>query len=192
MPAIAVDRGVTVAVRACTDGVDAATRYQAEDAVTDGTVEAKGVASNGAYVGDLNEVGRHVDFSVTATQAGDHEVVIGYANGRPGRAGLYVAESRVHDLHFPATPDWDVFRVTAPVRVRLEAGINTLRIQTDAGDDQTIDRAAVRRARWRARRRGTVERRRRWMSDRQRGGAPGWPVVAAALLLLLLRRRDPA
>ncbi|MBS1118631.1 MAG: alpha-glucosidase [Deltaproteobacteria bacterium] len=139
VPAAPVDRAVTVAVRGCT--ADVPTRYEAEAAVTNATVGAKAVASGGSYVGALNVVGSYVELHVMAAQAGEHDVTIGYANGRASRAvrGLYVGGTRIHDLYFPTTPDWDDFTVTQPVRVQLAAGDNTLRIQTDAADDETID-----------------------------------------------------
>lgn len=139
VPAAAVDREVTVAVRPC--AAEVPTRYEAEAAATNATVSAKPVASGGAYISALNQVGRYVEVTVTAAQDGDHDVVFGYANGRTGRAvrGLHVGGARVADVFFPTTPDWDAFTVTAPVRVALHAGPNSLRLQTDAGDDETID-----------------------------------------------------
>ncbi|HEU0032353.1 MAG TPA: TIM-barrel domain-containing protein [Kofleriaceae bacterium] len=139
VPASTLDTPHTIAVRTCTP--TAAIRREAEDGITDATVTAKPDASGGAYVGGLNAIGRHVDVSVDIASAGDYELVIGYANGRARRAirGLYVDGTRVADLYFASTPDWDAFGTTDPVRVALHAGANTIRIQTDDGDPETVD-----------------------------------------------------
>ena len=139
VPATPVDRDLTITLRSCQPELP--TRFEAETATTNASVSDKPVASGGSFVGALNVVGSFVELSVTATQAGDHDLVLGYANGRAHRAvrGLYLDGVRAHDLFFPTTPDWDAFTVTTPVRVTLRAGANVVRIQTDADDPETID-----------------------------------------------------
>jgi alpha-glucosidase (family GH31 glycosyl hydrolase) len=138
-PAKPIASDVAIAVRAC--AADVPTRFEAEAGTTNATVSTKPTASGGGYVGALNVPGSYVEITVTAASAGDHDVVIGYANGRAARAvrGLYVGGTRVRDVVFATTPDWDAFSVSDRIRVPLAAGANTLRLQTDADDAETVD-----------------------------------------------------
>ena len=89
----------------------------------------------------MNTVGKYVEVNVVTDADGERDLIVGYANGRATRAtrGLYLEGTRVADLVFASTPDWDAFRTTPPVRVALHAGTNMLRIQTDAADAETVD-----------------------------------------------------
>ncbi|MBN1411118.1 MAG: carbohydrate-binding protein [Spirochaetales bacterium] len=117
------------------------TRYEAEAGETNAAIGSKVAASAGRYVGGMDLAGTFVSIPVNVPAAGDYEIGIGYANGKEGTAyrSLYINNSHVLDVDFPVTEGWSSFTERDPITVNLNAGSNTVKIQTDSGDAYTID-----------------------------------------------------
>ncbi len=116
-------------------------RFQAEGGRTSGAIGRKATASGGTYVGGLETPDSFVEIDVSADTDGDHELAIGFANGSATWASraLYVNGVAAGDVVFPPSSDWWMFERTAYRPIRLNAGANTIRIQTDPGDRATAD-----------------------------------------------------
>lgn len=117
-----------------------ATRYEAESAVVlGGQVESSSSASNGSYVGGLNNVGSYVEFrNVNAPTAGAYRLSVNVANGwsDTSKLHLYVNGTSYAAILVPKTGSWGAFsRNILEVPVTLQAGGNTIRLQKDAATD---------------------------------------------------------
>ncbi len=115
----------------------AATRYEAENAVCQGTIDSDHTGFSGTgFCNTTNAVGASVEWTVNAASAGTATLTFRYANGsttsRP--MTLTVNGAAAGTLDFPGTGSWDTWAnatVTAPVN----AGSNTIRVTatTSAG-----------------------------------------------------------
>jgi alpha-glucosidase (family GH31 glycosyl hydrolase) len=116
-------------------------RYEAENGTTNATIGSKPEASGGKYVGGMDTVGKYVTVTVNVASAGNYNTSIGYANGKTATAyrSLYLNGVDTMDLDFPVTGAWNTFVKRSPVVLSLISGNNTIKIQTDTGDAQTID-----------------------------------------------------
>jgi hypothetical protein len=113
----------------------AKTRYEAENATrSGGSVQSSSSASNGSYIGGLDNIGEYVQFNVNLSAAGEYRLNIGYANGWTGvsRLYLYVNGGFKHIVPFPRTGSWGTFADNIMrVPVVLAAGNNTIKLQRD-------------------------------------------------------------
>jgi alpha-glucosidase len=117
------------------------TRYEAENASTNASISSKSQASGGKYVGAMDLVGKYVDFTVNLPYAGPYNIEIGYACGSVGTAyrSLYINGVDTMNVDFSNGGGWESFVERAPIIQNLNAGNNTIKIQTDSGDAYTID-----------------------------------------------------
>lgn len=129
------------------NGVDK-NEYEAEF----GTLNAVSTNTNHAgyfgtgFVDGFATSGDYVEFKVYAPSAGTYDIDVRYsAGGGAATRAIYKNGSKVTDLSLPATADWDSWN-TASVSTTLNAGMNTIRVQYDAGNSTGInlDNAAIR------------------------------------------------
>ena len=109
------------------------TRYEAESAsISGGTLYSNGSASNGKYVGTLNNTGAYVQYTVNAATAGSYTLEIGYANGGTAAStnSLSVNGGTAATVTYPVTGGWlstgNLGQVQATVN--LNAGSNTIKL----------------------------------------------------------------
>jgi hypothetical protein len=109
------------------------TRYEAEKAtVNQATVYSNSNASNGSYVGGINNSGSYVQFNVNVAAAGTYNMEIRYANG--GTAGstnlLSVNGGSSSTITYPVTGGWlsTGSNGTVKASVNLNAGSNTIQL----------------------------------------------------------------
>jgi polygalacturonase len=113
-----------------------ATRYEAENAVCQGTVDSDHLGFSGTgFCNTTNAVGAYVEWTVTAASAGSATLAFRYANGttvsRP--VDLTVNGAPAGTLDFPPTGSWDTWQ-TATTTARLNAGTNTIRATATTAD----------------------------------------------------------
>ncbi|WP_193610330.1 family 16 glycoside hydrolase [Nocardioides lijunqiniae] len=123
-------------------------RYEAEAAELAGgavlSTEHAGFSGTG-YVGGLETDGARVTFSVTAQEAGDHDLTLGYANGPHPAPNLTktlllsVNGGEPRSASLANTGAWSTWG-TSTETVALEAGTNTVTYAVGAGDGQTNGR----------------------------------------------------
>jgi hypothetical protein len=113
------------------------TRYEAEDATCQGTVDSNHVGFSGTgFCNTTNAVGAYVEWTVNAASARTATLTLRYANGgtadRP--VDLTVNGVAVGSLSFPPTGSWDTW-ADATATATLQAGSNTVRVTatTSAG-----------------------------------------------------------
>jgi polygalacturonase len=113
------------------------TRYEAESAACDGTVDSDHTGFSGTgFCNNTNAVGASVQWAVDAASAGTATLTLRYANGtttdRP--MNLTVNGVAAGTLNFPPTGSWDTW-ANASANVTLAAGANTVRLAatTSAG-----------------------------------------------------------
>ncbi len=115
----------------------APTRYEAENATCDGTIDSNHTGFSGTgFCNATNAVGGFVQFTVSAAAAGSATVGIRYANGttvdRP-------ATVNGQSVSFPGTGAWTTW-ATRTVTLTVTAGSNTIRIEsTTATGPANID-----------------------------------------------------
>ncbi|MBC2932848.1 family 16 glycoside hydrolase [Nocardioides sp. zg-1228] len=123
-------------------------RVEAEDGTITGDgnrvqTEHAGYSGTG-YVGGFENDGTAVTFDVIATRAGYHAIKLGYANGpnpQPDQTkamSLYVDDVFVKKLSLPPTGMWKDWG-SIEDQIELEAGLNVVRIQRDAGDNGNVN-----------------------------------------------------
>ena len=112
--------------------------YQAEDAtINGGAINTNGNNWNGTGFVDLYE-GGYVEWTVTASSAGAHDLSFRYAGNPIGMAGEVRVNGSVvaASLSMPSTGSSNAIWTDAEVTgVQLNAGTNTVRL-TDAGENQ--------------------------------------------------------
>jgi hypothetical protein len=107
----------------------AATRYEAENGVCQGTIDADHTGFSGTgFCNTTNAVGASVEWTVNIASAGTATLTFRYANGTTTSRPMTVTVNGVAagTLDFPPTGSWDTWAnatVTAPVN----AGANTIR-----------------------------------------------------------------
>ncbi|WP_410813926.1 CBM35 domain-containing protein [Micromonospora sp. 067-2] len=123
----------------------ATTRYEAESAArSGGTVQSSATASNGQYVGGLDDAGDHVEFAVAVPSAGEYRLAVNYANATSGvsKLDVLVNGTRRFTAPFGRTEAWGAFsRNVQFLPVALNAGNNTIRLQRDTVGHVEIDYA---------------------------------------------------
>ena len=105
-----------------------AQQYEAERAtVTDASVVAHSDAIGGSKVGNINNVGSAVKFTVQAPAAGNYTVNVRYDNGTGGTSShqVTVNNASATTLTYPATVNWGRFG-WAQFSTTLAAGSNTI------------------------------------------------------------------
>jgi hypothetical protein len=117
--------------------------YEAENGVLTGgaSVAADPNASLGYKVGFLNNVGDSVQWNnVSVANAGTYSLTIHYSNGYPDTRykSLYVNGSKVVQVGFPATGNWNIYG-TVTVSASLQEGSNTIKLQFDSADSAGTD-----------------------------------------------------
>jgi hypothetical protein len=113
------------------------TRYEAEDATCQGTVDSDHTGFSGTgFCNTTNAVGAYVEWTVNAASAGSVTLTFRYTNSstadRP--ADLTVNGAAVGSVSFPPTGSWDTW-ADATAAATLNAGSNTVRVAatTSAG-----------------------------------------------------------
>ncbi len=123
----------------------ATTRYEAESAArSGGSAQPSGTASNGQYVGGLDNTGDHVQFAVTVPAAGEYRLAVNYANATSGvsKLDVLVNGTKKFTAPFGRTGAWGTFsRNLQYLPVTLNAGGNTIRLQRDSTGHVEIDYA---------------------------------------------------
>ncbi len=115
----------------------AGTRYEAESAACDGTVDSDHPGFSGTgFCNTTNAVGASVQWTVNAASAGTAMLTFRYANGTTASRPMDLSVNGVAagTLDFPPTGSWDTWQ-TASATVSLNAGANTVRLAatTSAG-----------------------------------------------------------
>jgi alpha-L-fucosidase len=106
------------------------TRYEAEGATCDGTVDSDHTGFSGTgFCNTTNAVGASVTWTVNASAAGTATLRFRYANGTTASRPMTVSVngSAVGTQDFPPTGSWDTW-ATATVTATLAAGSNTVRL----------------------------------------------------------------
>ncbi|GAA1668159.1 hypothetical protein GCM10009830_12440 [Glycomyces endophyticus] len=106
-----------------------AQQYEAENAVLNSVSTVAHVqASNGSKVGNINDSGDYVEFTVNVPAAGTYTVNARYDNGYGAAAthSVSVNGGSGSSISYPATVDWGRFG-WAQKSVTLNAGTNTIR-----------------------------------------------------------------
>jgi hypothetical protein len=120
----------------------AATRYEAESAVCQGTIDSDHTGFSGTgFCNTTNAVGSYVEWTVSAASAGTATLTFRYANGttadRP--VNLTVNGAAAGTISFPPTASWDTW-ADATATVTLNAGANTVRVTaTTSGGAPNLD-----------------------------------------------------
>jgi glucose/arabinose dehydrogenase len=126
----------------------AGTDYQAEDAtIHDGTVASNHTGYTGTgFVDYVNEVGSYVQWTVSASAAGDIPVTFRYANGTTTNRPMDIAVNGTtakSNVGFAGTGDWTTWK-TVTTTVHLDAGTNTIRAtSTTANGGPNVDELSV-------------------------------------------------
>jgi hypothetical protein len=106
-----------------------AQQYEAENAVlNDVSTVAHVQASNGSKIGDINNSGSYVEFTVRVPSAGSYTLNARYDNGFGSAAthNVSVNGGTASSISYPATVDWGRYG-WAQKTVTLNAGTNTIR-----------------------------------------------------------------
>ncbi|SDI20399.1 Carbohydrate binding module (family 6) [Actinokineospora alba] len=137
--------GSTPPTTTTTTAPPAPDRYEAENAVCQGTVDSDHAGYTGTgFCNTTNAVGASVEWTVTAA-AGSHTLTFRYANGSTGRPadvsvnGAVVAD----DLAFPSTGAWATWR-TVTTTATLSAGTNKIRVTAGtSGGTANLDHLVI-------------------------------------------------
>lgn len=106
-----------------------AQQYEAEKAtVTDAAVVVHPQAANGQKIGNINNSGSAVQFTVRVPSAGTYTLDVRYANGYGSTASHTVSVNggSASSISYPPTVDWGRY-AWAQKTVTLNAGANTIR-----------------------------------------------------------------
>jgi hypothetical protein len=106
-----------------------AQQYEAENAArNDASVVSHVQASNGSKIGNINNAGSYVEFTVNVPAAGAYTMNVRYDNGFGSTAthNVSVNGGTASSISYPATVDWNRFN-WAQKSVTLNAGNNTIR-----------------------------------------------------------------
>ncbi|MFD2327840.1 TIM-barrel domain-containing protein [Cohnella sp. GCM10020058] len=98
------------------------------------------------FVDGFATSGDFVEVKVYAPTAGTYSIDVRYsAGGGAASRAIYKNGTKVTDLSLPATANWDTWN-TATTTTSLNAGLNTIRVQYDAGNASGInlDNVAIR------------------------------------------------
>jgi hypothetical protein len=106
-----------------------AQQYEAENAArNDAAVVSHVQASNGSKIGNINNVGSYVEFTVNVPAAGTYTMNVRYDNGFGSTSthNVSVNGGTASSISYPATVDWGRYN-WAQKSVTLNAGNNTIR-----------------------------------------------------------------
>jgi hypothetical protein len=106
-----------------------AQQYEAENAALNSVSTVTHVqASNGSKIGNINDTGDYVEFTVNVPAAGTYTMNVRYDNGYGATAthSVSVNGGGASSISYPATVDWGRFG-WAQKSVTLNAGANTIR-----------------------------------------------------------------
>ncbi|RRS00225.1 RICIN domain-containing protein [Glycomyces terrestris] len=106
-----------------------AQQYEAENAALNSVSTVTHVqASNGSKIGNINDTGDYVEFTVNVPAAGTYTMNVRYDNGFGSTAthSVSVNGGAASSISYPATVDWGRF-AWAQKSVTLNAGSNTIR-----------------------------------------------------------------
>jgi hypothetical protein len=106
-----------------------AQQYEAENAALNSVSTVTHVqASNGSKIGNINDTGDYVEFTVNVPAAGTYTMNVRYDNGYGSAAthSVSVNGGTASSISYPATVDWGRFG-WAQKSVTLNAGANTIR-----------------------------------------------------------------
>ncbi|MFC3687913.1 CBM35 domain-containing protein [Aquipuribacter hungaricus] len=124
--------------------------YEAEDAGLAGSAnvstEHAGFTGSG-YVQGFGDVGAGVTFEVEVDEAGTYPLHLRYANGPNPFQGdksvsMYVNGTELDELVLPSTGTWPTWG-TVEREVALDAGVNTVSVRHEAGDDGHVNLDAL-------------------------------------------------
>lgn len=105
-------------------------RFEAEDAVCQGTVDANHAGFSGTgFCNTTNAVGKYVEWTVPATEAGPHSLAFRYANDGNADRPLDIAvngDLTSSRMGFPRTGAWSNWQ-TVTTTANLNAGTNIIR-----------------------------------------------------------------
>lgn len=138
---VAVTLGTAVVIPAVPASA-APTRYEAENATCQGTIDSDWTPFSGSgFCNGTNASGAYVQFSVNASAAGTATLGVRFANGtttaRP--ANLVVNGSTVQTPSFEGTGAWNTW-VTKTLTVTVNAGGNTIRLSpTTSNGNPNVD-----------------------------------------------------
>lgn len=119
------------------------TKYEGEGATLNGTayIDTYGAGYSGTgYVGGLDlALGNAITFQVDANSNATYQVDFRYSNatGTAQTLSLYVNDVHDKDITFPNTGEWGYTWATLKSSIPLTAGINSIKLQLDAGDGAT-------------------------------------------------------
>lgn len=138
---------LTTALTAAVPATAAPTAYEAESAaLSRAVVESNHAGYSGTgFVNYDNVTGSHVEYTVSAAQAGPHQLVFRYANGTTTDRPLSVTVdgASATTVSFPATGAWTTWR-DVTTTVTLKAGTNKVRATaTTANGGPNADRLTV-------------------------------------------------
>ncbi len=118
------------------------TRYEAENAVCQGTIDSDHTGFSGTgFCNTTNAVGASVEWTVNVASAGTATLTFRYANGTTASRPmtLTVNGTSAGTLDFPPTSSWDTW-ANATATVPLSAGTNTIRVTaTTSGGGPNLD-----------------------------------------------------
>jgi hypothetical protein len=124
----------------------APTRYEAETAVCQGTVDSDHTGFSGTgFCNTNNAVGASVEWAVNATAAGTAKLTFGYANGTTTNRPMDISVNGtvVATVPFASTGTWENWQ-TATVNAPVNAGANTIRATaTTASGGPNLDYLSV-------------------------------------------------
>ncbi|WP_158554001.1 carbohydrate-binding protein [Micromonospora deserti] len=104
----------------------APTRYEAENAVCDGTIDSNHSGFSGSgFCNSINATGVAVQFTVNAASAGTATLGVRYANG--GTTDRLATVNGGATVSFPSTGAWNTWS-TATTTIQVNAGTNTIRL----------------------------------------------------------------
>jgi len=112
-----------------------AQQYEAEKAaLVDATLVTHADAANGSKVGNINNAGSKVTFTVRAPAAGTYTVNVRYDNGTGATSthNVSVNGGTASSISYPATFDWGRY-LWAQKTVTLNAGVNTIAFAKGTG-----------------------------------------------------------
>jgi hypothetical protein len=110
-------------------------RAEAEGAATTGVRGNKPRASQGAYIGGLDAVGKYVEYTVSVPATGTYALRLGYASGGGVASSrtLSVDGAVVEDVYLAPHATWSEYFPSEARPVVLTAGAHKIRVATTEG-----------------------------------------------------------
>lgn len=106
--------------------------------VITGTIDTNHAGYTGTgFINTDNAVGKFIEWSIDAAEAGPYELQWRHANGASANRTAAVSINgtvQAVNLAFSATGDWAVWAVTPVCTVSLDEGVNTIRLTSETAD----------------------------------------------------------